>query len=46
MMARESGIEQLSVVVDPWNLELKPAKLKSDPFLRGVDLGRIFTLDN
>ncbi len=37
MMARKSKIdedyEQLSVVAGPWNLKLKPAKLKSDPFL-------------
>jgi len=34
MMARKLRIEELSVVADPWNLKLKPAKLKkSDPFL-------------
>jgi len=27
MMARKWRIEQLSVVADPWNLKLKPAKL-------------------
>jgi len=32
MMARKWRIEQLSVVADPWNLKLKRAKLKSDPF--------------
>ena len=32
MMAKKSGMEQLSVVADPWNLNLKPAKLKGDPF--------------
>ena len=31
MMARKSRIEQLSVVADPWNLKLKPAKLKGAP---------------
>ena len=31
MMARKSRIEQLSVVADPWNLELKPAKLNGVP---------------
>ena len=30
MMARKSRIEELSVVADPWNLKLKPAKLKGD----------------
>jgi len=30
MMARKSKIEELSVVADPWNLNLKPAKLKGD----------------
>jgi hypothetical protein len=38
MMARKSkideGCEELSVVADPWNLKLKPAKLKGVPFLR------------
>ena len=33
MMARELRMEQLSVVADPWNLKLKPAKLKDDPKL-------------
>ena len=32
MMARKSKIDELSVVADPWNLKLKPAKLKGDPF--------------
>ena len=31
MMGRKSKIEQLSVVADPWNLKLKPAKLKDGP---------------
>jgi hypothetical protein len=35
MMARKSKIdedcEELSVVADPWNLKLKPAKLKGVP---------------
>ena len=35
MMARKSKIdedcEQLSIVADPWNLNLKPAKLKGVP---------------
>ena len=29
----DEDCEQLSVVADPWNLKLKPAKLKGDPFL-------------
>jgi len=33
-MARELRIEELIVVADPWNLKLKPAKLKGDSFLR------------
>ena len=33
MMARKLMIEEMSVVADPWNLKVKPAKLKSDPFL-------------
>ena len=37
MMTRKSKIdedcEELSVAADPWNLKLKSAKLKSDPFL-------------
>ncbi len=28
MMARKSGMEQLGIVADTWNLKLKPAKLK------------------
>jgi len=32
MMAREWRIDELSVVADPWNLKLKPAKPKGDPF--------------
>ena len=31
MMAKKWRIEQLSVVADPWNLKLKPAKPKGDP---------------
>ena len=31
MMARKLRIEELSVVADPWNLKLKPAKLKDVP---------------
>ena len=31
MMARKSRIEELSVVVAPWNLKLKPAKLTGIP---------------
>jgi len=38
-MARKSRMEQLSVVADPWNLKLKPAKLKGGP----LDLGWVFT---
>ena len=30
-MARRLRIEELSVVADPWNLELKPTKLKDVP---------------
>ena len=37
MMAKKSkvdeGGEELSVVADPWDLKLKPAKLKGDPCL-------------
>jgi hypothetical protein len=37
MMAGKSKIdedcEQLRIVADPWNLKLKPAKLKGDPKL-------------
>ncbi len=37
MMARKSKIdedcEELSLVADPWNLKLKPAKPKDDPKL-------------
>jgi hypothetical protein len=29
MMVRKSRIEELNVVADPWNLKLKPAKLKA-----------------
>ncbi|MBA7667613.1 hypothetical protein ES703_75708 [subsurface metagenome] len=29
----DEDCEELSVVADPWNLKLKPAKLKGDPFL-------------
>jgi hypothetical protein len=31
MMARDLRIEQMSVVANPWNLKLKPAKLKGVP---------------
>jgi hypothetical protein len=31
MMARKSKIEELSIVADPWNLKLKPAKLNGGP---------------
>ena len=31
MMARKSRIEKLSVVAAPWNVKLKPAKLKDGP---------------
>ena len=35
MMARKSKIDEdcegLSIVADPWNLKLKPAKLTGDP---------------
>ncbi len=31
MMAKKWRLEELSVVADPWNLKLKPAKLKGDP---------------
>ena len=31
MMAKKWKIEELSVVADPWNLKLKPAKLNGDP---------------
>jgi len=31
MRAGKSRIEELSVVAAPWNLKLKPAKLKGDP---------------
>ena len=34
MMARRLRIEELSVVADPLNLELKPAKLRGDPLDR------------
>ena len=33
MMARKLRIEELSVVAAPWNLKLKPAKLKDVPKL-------------
>ncbi len=33
MMARKWKIEELSVVADPWNLKLKPVKLKGGPKL-------------
>ena len=36
-MARKSKIEELSVVADPWNLKLKPERLKDVP------LGKRFT---
>ena len=40
MMARKSkideGCEELSVVADPWNLELKPAKLTGVPFFSAI----------
>jgi hypothetical protein len=43
MMARklkiDEGCEELSVVADPWNLKLKPAKLKDVPFLSEVHSG-------
>jgi len=32
MMARRWKIEELSVAADPWNLKLKPAKLRGGPF--------------
>jgi hypothetical protein len=42
MMAGKSKIdedcEELSVVADPWNLKLKPAKLKGDPFSRRLNI--------
>ncbi len=39
MMARKLRIEQLNFVADPWNLKLKPAKLKGSPFLsHGISL--------
>ena len=31
-MARKSRMEELSVVADPWNLKLKRAKVKGEPF--------------
>jgi hypothetical protein len=37
MMPKKSKMEELSVVADPWNLKLKPAKLK------GVSLDKRFT---
>ena len=39
MMARKSKIEELSVVADPWNLKLKPAKL-TDLVRLALVLGR------
>ena len=33
MMAKKSRMEELSVVADPWNLKLKPIKLKDVPIL-------------
>ena len=36
-MARKSKIEQLSVVADPLNLNLKPAKPKGVGAMRGVN---------
>ncbi len=39
MMARKLRIEELSVVADPWNLKLKPAKLKGGAFLSEVHSG-------
>ena len=38
MMARKWRIEELSVVADPWNLKLKPAKLTT---LRPLSLSRL-----
>jgi hypothetical protein len=35
-MARKSKIEELSVIADPWNLKLKPAKLKGVPCLSSL----------
>ncbi len=37
-MARKSMMEQLSIVADPWNLELKPAKPT------GIPLDKIYPL--
>ena len=31
---KKVGDRGIGVVADPWNLKLKPAKLKGDPFLR------------
>ena len=42
MMAKKSKIEQLSVVADPLNLELKPAKLKGDHLLQNTCQARVW----
>jgi|LGVE01.1.fsa_nt_gb hypothetical protein len=43
MMARKSKIdedcEELSVVADPWNLKLKPAKLKDAQYVASTEAG-------